>query len=390
MDQTRKLRILTLVDRPVETGGGEQLARTITMRLDPARFDRVLCATRPVTALSLEPILAAGVRVLCLERRSRAALAAWRPLISFLRDQRIDVLHTHKFGSNVWGTVIGRLAGVPVIIAHEHTWSYKGQSLRRLLDREVVGRAAHVILAVSREDRRRMIEIEHIGRDRIRFIPNGIPPRRLAHGANVRAELGIAPGAPVIGSVGSLRPQKALHYLIECAALLVHAFPDLRVLIVGQGQEEPRIRSLIRRYDLEQTVVLVGQRSDVPEVLAAFDVAVSTSDWEGSPLAVMEYMAAGKPVVATRVGGIPDLITHGVHGLLVERGDVERLVQSIAELLRDPERRAAMGARGRRRQRLEFDIDLMVRRLEVLYEELFRVTERGRNERRVPRPPPPA
>jgi glycosyltransferase involved in cell wall biosynthesis len=389
MAQSRRLRILTLVDRPIEAGGGEQLARTIAIRLDPARFDRVLCATRPVTGPSLEPIIAAGVRVLCLQRSSRAALAAWWPLISFLRDQRIDVLHTHKFGSNVWGAVLGRLAGVPVIIAHEHTWSYQGQPLRRLLDREVIARAAQVFLAVSREDRRRMIEIEHIDPRRIRFIPNGIPPKPRADRTAVRAELGIPAGAPVIGNVGRLQPQKALHFLIETAALLVRDFPDLRVLIIGEGSEEASIRTLIHRHDLEQTVILLGHRSDIPEVLSALDVAVSTSDWEGSPLAVMEYMAAGKPIVATRVGGVPDLVTSGVHGILVERGDVKGLARSTAELLRDPDRRAAMGAQGRRRQRLEFDIDLMVRRLEILYEELFRVTERARSERWAPGPPAP-
>jgi glycosyltransferase involved in cell wall biosynthesis len=358
------------------------------MRLDPARFDRVLCATRPVCAPSLEPILAAGVQILCLERRSRAALAAWWPLISFLRNQRIDVLHTHKFGSNLWGGVIGQLAGVPVIIAHEHSWSYEGQSLRRALDREVIARAAHVILAVSREDRRRMIDIEHIDPNRVRFIPNGIPRKRLGQGSTVRSELGIPSEAPVIGGVGGLRYEKALHLLVECTVILLRDFPDLRVLIVGEGPEEARIRSLIRKHDLGQVVVLLGYRSDVPEVLAAIDVTVSTSDREGSPLAVMEYMAAGKPIVATSVGGIPDLVTHGVHGLLVGRGDVQQLAKSIAELLRDPEQRAAMGDCGRRRQRQEFDIDLMVRRVEMLYDELFRVTTRARGERHVPSPWP--
>lgn len=225
-----------------------------------------------------------------------------------------------------------------------------------------------------------MIEIEHIDPSRVRFVPNGIPSKPLSDGADVRAELGIPPGAPVIGSVGSFRRQKALHFLIECAALLKAEFPDLRVLIVGTGQEEAKIRSLIRKHHLGRAVDLLGHRSDVPDVLAAFDVAVSTSDWEGSPLAVMEYMAAGKPVVATRVGGVPDLVTHGAEGLLVERADVEGLARSIAELLRDPTRRTAMGALGRRRQQLEFDIDIMVRRLEMLYEELFRGTDRARGE----------
>jgi glycosyltransferase involved in cell wall biosynthesis len=386
MVQSRKLRVMTLTDRPFEVGGAEALARTIATRLDPARFDRVLCATRhdPLN-LRVDPMVAAaGVRVLSLERGSRAAIAAWWPLISFLRDHRVDVLHTHKFGSNLWGTLIGRLAGVPVIIAHEHTWSFEGQSLRCLLDRSVIARAADVVLAVSREDRRKMVEVEHIDPSRIRFIPNGIDPKSPHRGVDVRAQLGIASTAPVIGCVGNLRPQKALHYLIECATTLVREFPDVRVLIVGGGSDEARIRSLVRERDLSDTVLLLGDRSDVPDILAALDVAVSTSDWEGSPLAMMEYMAAGKPIVATRVGGVPDLVTHGANGLLVEPGDVDGLAGAIVGLLRDPKRRAVMGASGRRRQRLEFDIDLMLRRLELLYEELFRVTNRARRERWAP------
>jgi glycosyltransferase involved in cell wall biosynthesis len=380
MARTRRLRVLTLIDRPVQEGGGEQLARVIAMRLDPARFDRALCATRPVPEGTLEPIVAAGVEVLSLERGSRTALAAWWPLVSFLHRRRIDVLHTHKFGSNVWGTAIGRLAGVPVIVAHEHTWSYEGQPLRRAGDREIVARAAHAIVAVSREDRRRMIEIEHIDPRRVRFIPNAIPPRLTGSGDAIRAELGIPAEAPVIGTVGSLRPQKALQHLIECARLLVGSFPELRVVVVGEGEEEARIRALIEQRELQRTVLLLGHRTDVPDVLAALDVAVTVSDWEGSPLAVMEYMAAGRPVVATRVGGIPDLVTDDVHGLLAERGDVAGLAHAIAQLLRDPKRRAEMGDLGRRRQRDEFDIDRLVGRIELLYEELFRAGARARRE----------
>lgn len=373
----RRLRVLTLVDRPVEGGGGEQLARTVAIKLDPARFDRVLCATRPTSAATLASIEDAGVRVLELDRRSRTALADWLPLVAFLRNERVDVLHTHKFGSNLWGTVLGRLAGVPVVVAHEHTWSFEGQRMRRLLDREVIARAADVIVSVSREDRRRMIEIEHIDPDRIRLVPNGIPPIGLANGAPVRAELGIPDAAPVIGAVASLRPQKSLHLLVESAAMLTTDIPDLRVLIAGDGPDEGRIRSLVTSLGLEDTVLLLGHRQDIPCVLGALDVAVCSSDWEGSPLAVIEYMAAARPVVATRVGGVPDLIEHGAHGLLVERGDVQGLAGAIATLLRDADLREAMGARARRRQRLEFGIDRMVDRIQLLYEELFRANRRA-------------
>ena len=118
-----RLRVVTLLDYPDISGGGERMAVTLAMRLDPARFESVLCATRSVGKPTFEDDLrAAGVTIMRLERRSRTDLAAWRPLFTYLRDG-VHVLHAHKFGSNVWGTLLGRLARVPVVIAHEQSWA---------------------------------------------------------------------------------------------------------------------------------------------------------------------------------------------------------------------------------------------------------------------------
>jgi glycosyltransferase involved in cell wall biosynthesis len=380
----RRLRVLTLVDSSRGLGGGELIAARVAMLLNPSRFDRILCWTRPSSGSVADQLSEAGVCVLSLERRSRAALQAWLPLISLVRRERVDIIHAHKFGSNIWGTLIGRMTRVPVILAHEHSWSYEGDPLRRFLDREVVARWADAIVAVSREDRRRMIEIERIDPSKVRFIPNGIPSLPLFEGRRARRELGIAVDAPVIGSVGGLRPPKALDVLIEAVALIAPQFPRLHLLIVGEGPDEATLKKLIRARNLGQTVRLLGARKDVPRILAALDLAVLSSDSEGSPLSVMEYMAAGKPVVATRVGGIPDLIDHGVEGLLVERRNARSLADALTELLNDSDRAAEMGARAYDRHRRQFDIGVMVGRLELLYEELFWATPRGRAEARLP------
>jgi glycosyltransferase involved in cell wall biosynthesis len=368
-----KLRVLTLLDRPSVQGGAERLASLVAMRLDPERFERLLCATRlPTQPTFVDELEAAGVRVLSLDRRGRLDLPAWRPLLRLLRQEPVDVLHAHMFGSNVCGTVLGRLNRVPVIVAHEHTWSYEGQPLRRFIDRELVARGATVFLAVSREDRRRMIEVEGISPDDVRFLPIGIPPLPAPSGRDVRAELAIEPGAPVVGTVCELRPQKALEVLVEAAALLREQMPGLRVLVAGDGPDRERLERLVRRQGLEQVVTLLGLRRDVPDLLAALDVCVCCSDFEGSPLAVMEYMAAGKPVVATRVGGVPDLVVDGVTGHLVPPRDPGSLAEAVAGLLADPRRRRRLGDQGRLRQRREFDLDGTVRRLEDLYETLAR------------------
>jgi glycosyltransferase involved in cell wall biosynthesis len=377
-DVSRPLRVLTLIDRPITSGGGERMASVIAERLDPARSERWLCSSRSSPAPTFEAQLrTSGVRVLTLQRTSPAALWAWAPLVRLLRDERIDVLHAHKFGSNVWGTVVGRLARVPVVVAHEHSWSYEGQPVRRFLDREIVGRGADAFVAVSREDERRMVAVEGVDPKVIRFIPNGIPEQH-RRGNDVRAELGIAPDAPVIGAVGQLREEKALDVLIDAAGRLAPRVDGLTVLLPGAGPEEAALREAAA--GLDGTVRFLGLRDDIPDVLAAMDVAVCCSHREGSPLSVMEYMAAGLPVVATRVGGVPDIVIDGEHGVLVAPGDAGAMAVALGELLGDPARREAMGARARERQREEFDLDVMVGRVQELYEELFERTARARRE----------
>jgi glycosyltransferase involved in cell wall biosynthesis len=385
VDEKLALRVLTLVDGIGVHGGGESLARRIAINLDRSRFDSTFCVSRWDPREDAEEALSelreGGVRFLGLERASRFQLRPWGRLVSYMRQHRVDVLHSHKFGSNAWSAILAPLARVPVLVAHEHTWSFQGQPLRRLLDRELIARRADVFVAVSREDQQRMHEIEGIPLEKIRFIPNGIPepppPRR---GTALREELGIRPGQPVIGAVATLRPQKALDVLIRASVPIARRFPDLRVLIAGgeaggtgrrNEPERERLVTLARQLGVGEQVRLLGPRSDIPELLAAIDVAVLSSDFEGSPLSVLEYMEAGKPVVATRVGGVPDLVVEGVTGLLVEPRNPESLAKAVADLLGDRSRAAAMGHAGRDRQRREFSISNTVRHVEALYEKLY-------------------
>jgi glycosyltransferase involved in cell wall biosynthesis len=316
-----------------------------------------------------------GIGFLALGRHGRASVWPWLRLAAYLRRERVDVLHAHMFGSNVWGTVIGRLARVPIVVAHEHTWSFEGQPLRRMLDRELIGRFGDAFIAVSRDDRRKMIEIERVPAERVRFVPNGIASRAPSPGHDLREELGLGPG-PLIGAVGTLRAQKSYDVLIRAVASMHSRNPDVHLVIAGGGPERERLERLIGELGVADVVILLGRRLDVPNLLDALDVAVCASAFEGSPLAVLEYMEAGLPIVATSVGGVPDLIEDGVHGLLVEPGDPEGLALALEELLRDRERARAMGARARERRRREFDLDVMVGNIEALYAELLSARSR--------------
>jgi glycosyltransferase involved in cell wall biosynthesis len=377
----RRLCVVTVIDR-LMTSGAEIVATRVAMGLDRSRFESIICSTRRSDPGDVAMVEAAGARVLSLDRRSRVELWRWRPLLSLLRSGRVDVLHAHKFASNVWTGALSHAADVPVVLAHEHTWSFSGNPLRRLLDRELVARSVDAFLCVSDEDRRRMVEVEGIAAEKVRTIPNGIPPVPRGDGARIRRELGIPPDAPTLGTVCGLRAQKAVEVLIETAALLVPAHPELRVLVAGDGPERNRLEQLASERGLGRSVLFLGQRShdEVPDILDALDVAVSSSDFEGSPLAVLEWMAAGKAVVATAVGGVPALIEDGVHGLLVPPRAPERMAAAIDQLLRRPDLRASLGAAAAGRQRAEFALDVMLERLERLYVDLYLASERGRLE----------
>lgn len=380
--------MLILIDRLAMVGGAERFARELALYLDPDRFERTVCMTRwserllvrPAAVSAFEALRESGVELLGMRRDSWRALGAWRPLIKILRDRPIDILHTHMFGSNIWGSVVGTLARTPVIVAHEQTWSYEGQPLRRFLDGKVISRRSDAFICVSKEDRRRMIEIEGVDPAKIVLVPNAISapaPDDGGGGGDVRAELGLEPDDPVVGTVCVLRPQKALDVLLRAAQLLRAEFPQLRLVIAGNGPERERLEAMTAEIGLDGSVDFLGQRNDVPALLSAFDVAVSSSDFEGTPLAVMEYMAAAKPIVATRVGGVPELIDHGVNGLLVEPRDPAALAASIAQLLRDRDYGETLAARARERQRKEFDIEAAVRRIERLYEDLYAASPRA-------------
>ena len=172
--------------------------------------------------------------------------------------------------------------------------------------------------------------------------------------------------------------------LVAATAVLTAEFPAVRVLVAGDGPEREALRAAVKEAGLDEHVLLLGTRRDVPDLLEAADVAVCCSDFEGAPLSVMEYMAAGKPVVATNVGGLPELVDSGVSGLLVEPRDVRDWVRRSAPSFAI---RPRHGRWGRTHRRVSGATSISRRqrgRLEALYEELFRSTSRARSERWAP------
>ena len=361
-------------------GGAERLAVDLACALDPARYEAMVCATRwnpdaaadADVAEALAMLAEADVPLLGLERGSRADVFAWRPLLGRLRGERETVIHAHMFGSNAWGAVLGRLGRASAIVAHEHMWSFEGNAPRRFVDRHVIGRLSDIFLTVSDQSRERMIREEGVDAEKLVVMRNGIPERPPGDGARARAGLGIDPAARVVGTVGRLSQEKALEVLVAAAVELAQADEGLRVIIVGEGEERARLEGEVDAAGLTGTVLFTGARLDVPDLLAAMDVAVCCSDWEGAPLSVMEYMQAGVPMVATDVGGLPELIGDGVEGLLVPPRAPDALAGAIQRLLSDGPEAERLAANARERQQREMSLDGMVTRVQDLYDRLLR------------------
>lgn len=364
-------------------GGAERLALELATRVPSAGFTCTMCVTRmpadwrtarpdPSLELAVSELNQAGVALLPLGRRSRLALWDWAPLVGALGG--VDIVHAHMFTSNCWGSALGRAAGVPAVIAHEQTWSFQGGAVRRALDRHLIGRLADRVVVVSEMDQKRMADVEGVPHHKIVLIRNAVLAREVtAH--DVRTELGIPGGAPVLVALAMLRRQKALDVLLHALAFVRAQLPDAVLLLAGGpssgNPEADRLRRLVTDLGLEDAVHMLGRRDDIGDVLAAADLGVLSSDYEGTPLAVLEYMQAGLPVVATSVGGLPEFVTEGVNGLLVPPRDPAALAAAIVRILADGAQRAEMGRRGRERQQAEFAYGAALERFVALYDELL-------------------
>lgn len=368
-----RIGVLVVVDELVDgAGGAERFATGLATALPRDRFEVTVCATRAAAGQMPRELSEAGIEWFCLERGATWDLRPWMRLVRFIRRSRPGVLHAHKFGSNLWGTLIGRLCRVPVVIAHEHTWSYEGQPVRRLLDGWVIGRLATRFVAVSELDRTRMVEVEGVPERRTVYIPTAFIPRLPAETrTDPRAELGIPATAPLVGTVAALREQKRLDVLIDAFAALTAEWPEARLLIVGDGPALPGLRE--RAAALGERVVFSGTRTDVEAILGTVDVAAMSSDFEGMPLFAFEAMAYGAPLVSTAVGGLPDVVVDGETGLLVPRRDPAALEAALRGLLASPERREELAGAARARLR-DFSLEAVAARFADLYERLVAET----------------
>lgn len=364
--RTEPIRVCFLIDRLSRAGTESQLLALIRAfdrsRVEPSL---VLLDGDDGTSRGLEPegcpVLRLGVRSFA----SRRAVCAAQTLARFLRHHHIDVLQAYFLDSVYFGAPVARVAGVRRIVRVRNNAGYWLTRKHRLLGK-IYGRLCDITLTNSEQGREALLA-EGVPPGKLAVLENGVDVERFAAGAPPNTA-----GPTVrIGAVANLRSVKNLDLLIRAAGPIAAARPGLSVEIAGEGDQRSALERLIAEQNCGDRIRLRGAISDVPGFLATLDIAVLCSRSEGMSNAVLEYMAAGRAIVATRVGAIDRLIQNEVEGLLVRPGDGAALADALERLLHDPDLAARLGSAARQRAVESFSRAAMCRRFEEFYANLI-------------------
>jgi len=361
------LHLSVVLDDLTGVGGAELLLLSIFRHFDPAVVRPKVICLREAGELADE-FRSAGFEVGTLDRSGRFDLRTVPRLVRCFRRDGTDavlVMHHHR-ASHTLGRIAARLARVSANLIAVHDMGLT-QIGRRCLPRYTVETLflSHALVLLAPSQGRYLQREEGVGRFPWRRIPetviwNGIeipPATSVSDRSRARQELRLAADDFIVGIVARLTDQKAHHVLFEAVRLLIPAHPCLRLVVVGDGRRGEELRELAVQLGIADQIRFVGQRRDVPALLPAFDVSCLSSMHEGAPIAVIESMAAGVPVVATDCGALRDMVADGEEGFIIPVGDAAALAGRLAALAADPALRASQGRRCRRRAEREYSIE---------------------------------
>lgn len=361
MSSPEKIKIIHIITS-LNFGGAER------MLLDLARgFSSEFFEIKVVTVVrggSLEEdFKETGIEVRVFEKRGKVGLGVIWKLWRFLRHEKPDIVHTHLFGGDTWGRIAAILARVPVIISTEHNTNFDEGWVKRKL-KKFLSLFTKKIVAVSEAVKNYSVSRDKIKEKKIAIIANGINLDKFS--GIPEKEFG---DPPVIGVVGRLEEQKGHKYLFE-ALNLIKIIP-WKLWVVGDGSKKNELERLAKDLNLRERIIFLGARKNIPEILSGIDIFAFPSLWEGLGLAALEAAAAGKPIVASRVGGIPEIISDGETGILVEPKNVKSLADGLERVLLGKIDAKEMGARAKKMVQEKFGAEKMAEAYDKLYKELL-------------------
>lgn len=359
----KRVNILYLVIG-LEIGGTEIQLLELLKKLDREKYNPIVCCIkkRGVLADDIEKI---GIRVKSLNMESRLNLLAFPKLIGILRKERIDILHTFLFWANILGRLAGRIARVPIIISGERCINLRKKKVAILIDR-LTSRWADKIVVISKAIKNTLIKREKISPEKIEVVYNGIDLSSFRIEDKREKD-----SIPKVGIVGRLHPDKGHRYFLEAAAQIIKKKPKVEFRVVGNGPLRKELEALSNKLELSGKVIFAGERRDILKIISSLNILVLSSLEEGLGNVLLEAMATGKPVVATKVGGVPEVVLDGETGILVPPKNSDALARAILKLLMNRALARGMGQAGRKRVEKYFNIDRMVNETEKVYNNLI-------------------
>jgi len=354
-------------------GGMERVIMDLCRYIDPARYRLSVCCTHLRGHLADQLETEGFDVVFCEDQSRRGKYLRALELARLFRERDVQIVHSHNTSAFIDGLIAAKLAGVPVVVHTDHCKKYPIER-RWMFAEHVASRLADAVVAVSKHTREDLIHWEKMSPGKVRVIYNGINLRSAGNGsvADLRREFGLSGDEPVVGTVARLEDQKGLDLLLDAVPAIASAVPSVRFLIVGGGSREQDLRAQAARLGIERLVTFTGPRHDAVDILQLFDCFVSTSNFEGMPMALLEAMAAYKPIVATAVGGVPEFIEADRSGVLLSRRAVDDVRDAVVRLLTDPALAKSMGAAGRSRYERHFTAEPMAAAYTALYDECAR------------------
>jgi glycosyltransferase involved in cell wall biosynthesis len=365
-----KINVLHLINE-IEPAGAETLLLNTVKHFDKEKFGLTIGYFLGPGTLAPE-MREAGAEVVDFSREGKVDPLFLPKLISFVWEKEINIIHTHLNQAALIGRFVAMLLGIrPILSTRHYAYDHKEKGMVRRLAR-LSASIDSLILAVSKPVRDYVVFREACRPERVEVLHNAIDIRlfKMRHSGDAAIE---NPKTPIIGSVGRLHPQKGYDTLLEGAKRVLKERPTSRFKIVGAGELLKPLRRKAEQLGISEAVEFMGQRSpaEIPDILAGFDIFAQASNWEAFGIAIVEAMASGLPVVATRVEGVVDIIEEGVDGFLVPPKDPEALAVRILQLLGDPDLRTKIGVKARRKVEANFDIREMTDRMARIYQELL-------------------
>jgi glycosyltransferase involved in cell wall biosynthesis len=364
--------VLFIIDS-LPLGGAERQVVTLASSLNGNRYKFYVCCLRN-EGVQANELRSNGIPVVSLKMRLRFWPMGMYRLYRLIRHLKPKIIHTHLYESGIWGRLVGIFTHTPVILTTEHSLPFPKR--RYLLLERITNHFTDKMIAVSEEIRQKCIHKQGVPPDKVITIPTAVD---IAHFQGVktrnhlRNELGMRDSSPLIGTIARLVRPKRLDYLLEAARLVCNKVPKARFVIIGDGPLREELNNQAEELGLiPGCVSFLGSRFDIPEILSSLDIFILSSELEGLPVALLEAMASTRPVIATRVGGIPQVIQDGYNGILVSPHDPTGLANAIFAVIEDNTLSRSMAIEGFRTIESRYSINAVGQQIVSLYDSMLK------------------